>query len=72
MCCQRFSSIRVIGQNVDRATEVERAGGEDARAGRRLVVGHLAAQARPEEVDHARQHDRPGGESGVVESISIP
>ena len=58
MCCQRFSSIRVTGQKRRRAAEVERAGGEHACAGRRLVVGHLAAQPRPEQVGDAGEHHR--------------
>src|SRR5215470_406999 len=38
------------------ATPVEHSGGEDPRPGRRLVVGHLRGEARPERVRDLGEH----------------
>ena len=48
-------------------------GGEDLRAGRRLVVRHLRGRSRARTGrGSARARSCPGGDSGVVASISIP
>src|SRR5207237_9520862 len=54
-----------LGPEADLAAEVERARGEDARAGVRFVVGHLGRQAGlAERVGYLREHGRPGRRRG--------
>ena len=45
-------------RRVEHGREVEHPGGEDARAGRGLVVGHLRVEPQPEQVRDDREHLR--------------
>ena len=72
MCCHRFSSMRVTGQLLAEPPKSSEPAEKTRAPAARLVVGHLAAHAGPEEVVIRASTIVPGGESGVVASISIP
>ena len=55
-CCHRFSSIRVIGQKVTEPPKSSVPAAKTRAPAGCLVVRHLAAQARPEEVGDAGEH----------------
>ena len=70
---QRLSSIRRTGQSVAEPPKSSDARGEDPCAGLGLVVGHLAVRGPgPNRLGITASTVVPGGESGVVVSISIP